>query len=67
MAKNFIEALNHFANYRDISSPSINHATVDVTEKYARRRLKIGKKSPLVYRGLVLTCRGSRSYRASHS
>lgn len=44
MAKNFVEALKHFADYRDISAPSINHATVDVTEKYARRRLKLKKK-----------------------
>lgn len=66
MAKNFVEALNHFADYRDISAPSVNHATVDVTEKYARRRLKLKKKDPLVYRGLSLTCRGSRAYRASH-
>lgn len=67
MAKNFIEALKHFADYRDISAPSVSHATVDVTEQYARRRLKLKKKDPLVYRGLALTCRGSRSYRASHS
>lgn len=66
MAKNFVEALNHFADYRDTAKPSISHATVDVTEKYARRRLKLKKKDPLVYRGLSLTCRGSRAYRASH-
>lgn len=66
MSKNFIEALNKFADYRDVTAPHITTATIDVTEKYVRRKLRLKKKDPLVYRGLVLTCRGSRSYRASN-
>jgi hypothetical protein len=63
----FKTKLDQFADYRDVTKPSISHATVDVTEKYARRKLKLKKGEPTAYRGLRLTCRGSRSYRASHS
>jgi hypothetical protein len=64
---NFKEKLDQFADYRDVSRPSINSATIDVTEKYARRKLKVKKGEPIVYRGLRLTCRGSRAYRLAHS
>lgn len=63
----FKQKLDQFADYRDVTKPEIAHATVDVTEKYARRKLRLKKGEPTVYRGLRLACRGSRSYRASHS
>lgn len=50
----FIAVLKKFADYRDHARPSINQATVAVTEKYARKKLGIKKDEPLVYRGLSL-------------
>jgi hypothetical protein len=62
----FIKNLNKFADYIAVSKPSINHATVDVTERYARKTLKVKKDEPLVFRGLTLTCRGSKRWRAEN-
>lgn len=59
----FIEVLKKFADYRDHARPSINQATVAVTEKYARKRLGIAKDAPLIYRGLSLRCIGSKLWR----
>lgn len=44
--------------------PAIAHATVPVTEGWARRVLGLGKDDVLVYRGVALTCIGSRAWRA---
>lgn len=63
----FVRVLDKFADYRDISRPSIKEATVAVTETYARRRLKLKKYQPLVYRGLSLRCIGSKQWRDEHA
>lgn len=63
MANGFLHTLNRFADYRDISRPSIHKATIAVTERYARRVLKLRKREPMVYRGLALTCIGSPQWR----
>jgi hypothetical protein len=60
----FVANLRKFADYRDVSRPSISEATVCVTEQYARRKLRIKKDQPLVYRGLRLKCIGSKLWRA---
>lgn len=49
----FLDALNEFADYRDTGRPSITEATIAVTEKTARRRLRLKKGDPLVYRGRI--------------
>lgn len=59
----FVEVLRKFADYRDHARPSINKATVAVTEKYARKKLGIKKDEPLTYRGLTLRCIGSKLWR----
>lgn len=59
----FIGVLNKFAEYRDISRPSVKEATVAVTERYARKKLGIKKDEPLMYRGLSLRCIGSKLWR----
>lgn len=59
----FVGVLAKFADYRDISRPSITEATVAVTEQYARRKLRLKKDEPLVYRGLQLRCIGSKLWR----
>lgn len=60
-------SLDTFADYIKTARPSIAHATVDATEKYVRQVLSIKKKEPLVYRGLALTCRGSKKWRYEQS
>ena len=62
----FVAVLKRFAAYRDISRPSITVATVCVTEQYARRKLRLRKDEPLVYRGLRLRCIGSQLWRNRH-
>jgi N-acetylglucosamine kinase-like BadF-type ATPase len=62
----FLKTLNEFADYRDRASLSITEATVSVTEKYARRLLKIKKDEPLSYRGLTLKCIGSARWRLNN-
>jgi len=59
----FVAVLEKFANYRDHARPSINQATIAVTEKYARKKLGIAKDAPLIYRGLSLRCIGSKLWR----
>jgi hypothetical protein len=59
----FIAVLDKFATYRDSARPSINRATVAVTERYARKKLGIKKDEPLIYRGLTLQCVGSKRWR----
>jgi len=59
----FKEVLDQFATYRETARPSIDKATVSVTEAYCRRKLRLRKKDPLVYRGLTLTCIGSKKWR----
>lgn len=59
----FIAVLKKFADYRDSARPSINQATIAVTEKYARKKLGIKKDEPLTYRGLKLRCIGSKLWR----
>lgn len=63
----FLTELDRFIDYAKIAKPSINHATIDVTERYVRKTLKIKKKEPLIYKGLSLSCRGSRRYRNAHN
>lgn len=59
----FIQELDQFANYIATARPEIAQATVAVTEKTARRALKLKKAEPLVYRGLALKCVGSKRWR----
>lgn len=59
----FVAVLKRFADYRDVSRPSIKEATVCVTEEYCRRKLRLKKGDPLVYRGLTLKCIGSKGWR----
>lgn len=60
---NVVTALDRLASFRDISRPSLETATVEVTEKYARKRLKLKKDDPLIYKGLKLRCIGSKRWR----
>jgi hypothetical protein len=59
----FIKDLDRFIDYVKTAKPSINRATVDVTERYARQKLKMKKADPLIYKGLTLSCRGSKRWR----
>lgn len=59
----FVSTLREFADYRDRAALTITAATVAVTEKYARKVLKLKKTEPLVYRGLILHCVGSKRWR----
>lgn len=45
---------------------SVNRITLAVSEKYARRVLKIKKGEPLVWHGIPLNCIGSARYRQFH-
>lgn len=59
----FLEDLDKLASHIEIACPSVKVVTVAVTEKTARRQLKIKKAEPLVYRGLELKCIGSKRHR----
>jgi hypothetical protein len=63
----FIRTIKHFANWKDQHRPSINTATVEVTEETARKALGIRKAEPLTYRGLTLRCIGSRRWRQENA
>lgn len=63
MPTGFVKVLDKFADYRDISRPSVSSVTACVTERYARRALKLKKDAPLEYRGLHLKCIGSQRWR----
>ncbi len=59
----FVTELDEFTNYIATARPSIRTATVAVTEKTARKVLKLKKKDPLEYKGLTLKCVGSKRWR----
>jgi hypothetical protein len=59
----FLRVLESFAEWREKNRPGIAIATVAVTERYARRKLRIRKREPLQYRGLTLKCIGSKLWR----
>lgn len=59
----FMRALNDFAEWRAKCRPSISVATIAVTERYARRKLRLRKRQPLEYKGLTLKCIGSKAWR----
>lgn len=63
----FLRHLREFADYRDAAKLPIEAATVAVTERYARRTLRLKKDQPLVYRGLNLHCVGSPRWRESNA
>lgn len=59
----FKKQLDEFTAYIATARPSISTATVAVTEKTARRVLKLKKNDPLQYKGLTLKCVGSKRWR----
>ena len=63
MSQPFTHELDRFIDYVTVTRPSIKNATVSVTESYARRRLKLKKDAPLIYRGLSLKCIGPKKWR----
>lgn len=62
----FVVTLQRFLEWRDHAKSQINTATVEVTEKYARRKLGIPKDQPVAYGGLALKCIGSKAWRNEH-
>lgn len=61
----FLSDLEKLADHIAIACPTVTTVTCAVTERYARRQLKIKRKFPLVYRGLTLKCVGSKRARKS--
>lgn len=60
----FLKTLNEFADYCEkIPGLHITSGVIAVSEKYARRRLRLKKAVPLVYRGITLRCIGSKRWR----
>ena len=58
--------LNHFCDYAAAAQAPIETAAIPVTERYARRKLRLKRADPLVYRGLALRCIGSSRWRQEH-
>jgi hypothetical protein len=56
----FVKYLPKLARY------SVDRITVAVSEKYARRCLRLKKKDPLAYNGVPLNCIGSPAWRRRH-
>jgi hypothetical protein len=59
--RGFIADLDRLIEYRGPMTPA-PIATVAVTERYARRKLRVGK-GKLAYRGIPLRCIGSKLWR----
>lgn len=59
-AVSFLKALR---DYRDKAPPRSDTVTLEVTESYARKVLRLKKSEPLFYRGLRLKCIGSKHWR----
>jgi hypothetical protein len=55
--------LAEYANWRDANRPDISAVTVAVRTATVRKALKIKKSEPLVFRGLIIRCVGSRRWR----
>lgn len=66
VSRGFLTQLDRFIDFVEQSRPSITNIAVDVLPKTARRRLKLKAKDPIIYRGRVLDCRGSKVYRDRH-
>lgn len=49
-----------------IAKYSVSRITIGVTEKTARKVLKLKKDAPLAYKGIPLNCIGSTAYRKRH-
>jgi hypothetical protein len=60
---NVKDVLDRFADWREKNRPSIVTATVAARETTVRRRLRLKKKDPLVYRRLKIRCIGSKRWR----
>lgn len=60
----FRRELDRLCDWRRTSGSRMPGVTVEVTEPYARRVLRLRRRDPLVYRGLELRCIGSRRWRA---
>lgn len=61
---NFRRQIARLCTWRKTARSRIEGVTVEVTEGYARRVLRLRKDDPLVYRGLELRCIGSPRWRA---
>lgn len=59
----FRATLRRLLSWRQHSGSRMAGVTVEVTERYARRVLRLHKRDPMVYRGLELRCIGSRRWR----
>lgn len=55
--------LDRIVEFNKISGNKLSHATVAAVEKTVRRVLKLKKKDALEYRGLTITCIGSKAWR----
>lgn len=60
---NFRRQVDRLCAWRKPAGSRIEGVTVEVTEGYARRVLRLRKHDPMVYRGLELRCIGSRRWR----
>lgn len=60
---NFVTELDRFIDAVKENGLNLHSAAVAVLEKTVRRRLKIKKPDPLVYRGMQLRCFGSKRWR----
>lgn len=60
---NFRRQVDRLCGWRKTAASRIEGVTVEVTERYARRVLRLRAGDPLVYRGLELRCIGSRRWR----
>jgi len=63
MSKGFMAQLNEVLAWRVKGCRKVEHVTLAVTEKTVRRRLFIKKSEPLQYKGIAITCIGSRAAR----
>lgn len=59
----FIGHMQEYLKAARVGGREIRQITIDVTERYARKRLGIKKSNPLTYDDIPLRCIGSRGWR----
>jgi hypothetical protein len=62
----FLTDLRDFADYAEKSGRTVRTAAISVTERYARRVLRLKKSAPLEFRGIALRATGSKRWRSQH-
>lgn len=62
----FVDVLNKYCDWCDKGAPHVTTVTVNVLPTTARRKLRIPKAEPIIYRGRTINCIGSIKWRRAN-